>query len=52
MTSERTGVSELKDRIQITKLKLYGHMMKMRGERMPRKIFTGKLTGKRLQRKP
>ena len=49
---KRTGIWKLQDRIETTKLKWYGHMMRMGEERVPQKTFLEKVTGKRPRGRP
>ena len=48
----RTGILKLQDRIETTKLKWYGHMMRMGEERVPKKAFLEKVSGKRPRGRP
>lgn len=43
---KRTGIVKLRDRVETTKLKWCGVMMIVEEERVPRKIFSSRSTGK------
>ena len=49
---ERTGFPKLQDKIETSKLKWYGHMMRMEEYRVPKRIFMEKIPGRRPRGRP
>ena len=49
---ERTGFSKLQDKIETSKLKWYGHMMRMEEYRVPKRIFMEKIPRRRPRGRP
>lgn len=49
---DRIGFPKLQDSIETSKLKWYGHMMRMEEDRVPKRIFMEKIPGRRPRGRP